>query len=201
MVNRFLAVLAVFTLLVVLSLACNGLTVVSTPTPTPAPSATHIPQTIHFENDLVEFDYPDTMNQYMPGDPPFVPYPPISLGGELVIAVGDSRSRSISIYHLPIPSDSNLEETMQAAYLTVTHYPLQTGILNANGPVTLAGLPAMQKTYRVFSGEPAYELRDIWTEKDGEAYRVSIWTIYHNPDDLAAFESLADGIINTMQIK
>jgi hypothetical protein len=65
----------------------------------------------------------------------------------------------------------------------------------------LAGLPAIQKTYRVFSGEPAYELRDIWAEKSGKAYRVSIWTVFHNQDDLAAFESLADQVLSCLIIK
>jgi hypothetical protein len=84
------------------------------------------------------------------------------------------KSRSIRIFRLPIPPGSNLEAIMLEAYRQAgAKFPQETGVLDASGPVTIDGLPAYQKTYRVYSGEPAYELRDIWVQKDQEQFIVS----------------------------
>ena len=81
------------------------------------------------------------------------------------------------------------------------HFPQENGVLNANGVITVNGFSAVQRTYRVYSGEPAYELRDIWLQKENELFIIAIWTEYTNPDDFAAFQAGADLFLKTLQIK
>jgi hypothetical protein len=180
-----------------------------TPEPTPSPSPYPDSMLLHFENDVVAFDYLKGMKLYTTGDPAFVCYPDIQLGGELVVGLGDPKFinfdtyfRSIRITRLPMPPGSNLEAIFLEAYRPVeTKYFPQNGILNANGPVTVAGLAALQKTYRVYSGEPTYELRDIWIQKGDVLFVVSIWTEYTNPDDFTVFQSGADMLLKSLKLK
>ena len=58
---------------------------------------------------------------------------------------------------------------MQEAYLRADPYDLWgPGVMDTAVPVTVAGLPAFKTTYRVYIGEPAYDLRDVWIPKDDE---------------------------------
>jgi hypothetical protein len=184
---------------------------VETPTPVPTPSPTPIPASmlLHFENDVVAFDYLKTMKIHPANDPAFNCYPDFQLGGELVVGLGDPKFtgfgnyyRSIRILRQQIPAGSNLEAIMLDAYREAEKkLPQENGILNANGPITVDRLSAVQRTYRVYSGEPAYELRDIWIQKDNELFIIAIWTEYTNPDDFAAFQAGADALLKSLQIK
>ncbi len=168
----------------------------------PLPTATTEPRFLHLDNGQVAFDYPEGMQLYAAGDPAFVTYP-IQLGGELVADVADPHfiysgkvvARFIALFRQPLPSGSNVEQVMQKAY---GEQLIQKGVLNADGPVTLAGLPAVQKTYRVYSGEPAYDMRDIWFGVNGQIYRLSIWTQFTNTEDFRAFQSTADALIESL---
>jgi hypothetical protein len=80
-------------------------------------------------------------------------------------------------------------------------FPREKGEMNATGPVTVAGLSAFQWTYRVSSGESAYDLHDVWVPKDGELFIISIWTKYTNPDDFAVFQAGADMLLESLRIK
>jgi hypothetical protein len=90
---------------------------------------------------------------------------------------------------------------MDAYRMAEDHFPQANGVLNANGVITVDGLSALQRTYRVYSGEPAYELRDIWIQKDNELFIIAIWTEYTNPDDFAAFQAGADLLLESLHIK
>ena len=91
---------------------------------------------------------------------------------------------------------------MQEAYLRADPYDLWgPGVMDTVVPVTVAGLPAFQTTYRVYIGEPAYDLRDVWIPKDDELFIVSIWTQYTNPEAIAAFQADADLLLNSLRIK
>ena len=187
-------------LALVLAIACNSIT------PFLKPPPTAIPKIVHFENDFVAFDYPEGMKVFNAANPAFTPYPENQLGGQLVASLADPAEfgnyghmyRTVGFFRHSIPSGSNLEQVMEAAYQPVDR---REGAVDANGPVTLAGLPAYQQTYRIYGGETYYELRDIWAEKDGMIFRVSIWTVYHNPQVFAAFQSLADKILDSLVIK
>jgi hypothetical protein len=182
-----------------------------TPTSEPTLTPTPIPASmlLHFENETVAFDYLKGMTPYSKNDPAFVVYPEIEFGGETVAGLGDSRfldfgkySRSIRITRVIIPSGSNLEVIFSETYKKAEKkFPQQTGILNADGLVDVNGWVGKQKTYRVYSGEPAYELRDIWLQKNDEIFILSIWTVYTNPDDFAAFQSGAEVLLKSLRIK
>jgi hypothetical protein len=186
---------------ILLAIACNSGILFPKPTP-----STMEPKLLHFENDIVAFDYPAGMKVFNAADPTFTPYPKNQLGGQLVAGLADPAEfgnygymyRTVGFFRHSIPSGSNLEQVMEAAYRPVDR---REGAVAANGPFTLAGLPAYQQTYRIYGGETYYELRDIWAEKDGVIFRVSIWTAYHNPNLFAAFQSLADKILDSLVIK
>jgi hypothetical protein len=190
------------------AMACMPVTLFHRPTPTPSPApmptATTGPALLHFDNGQVAFDYPAGMTLYEAGDPAFVTYP-IQLGGELIAGVADPRysysgkvmARFVALFRHALPSGSTVEQAMGETY---DQPRIQKGVLDADGPVTIAGLSGLQKTYRVYSGEPAYDMRDIWFEQGGQVYRLSIWTQYTNPEDFAAFQSLADAIIASLKI-
>jgi hypothetical protein len=186
---------------------------------TPSPGATSIPLVVqtssadssllHFDNQWVSFDYPRELKAYAPGDQVFRWYPELDLGGELLAGLGDPKVyayqmyfRSIRIMRRAMPSDQTLQTLMAGTYDRINQqHPINAGAQKASGPVTISGMPAYQKTYRVFSGEPAYDLRDIWVPHDGVLDIIAIATAWHNPDDFARFELLADGIINSLVIK
>jgi hypothetical protein len=184
---------------ILLALACNSFTVFSTATP----------GLLHFENEFVSFDYLPGMDLHPSPVGSFQSIPDYQLGGEFVVGLGDlqfSNSdryfRSIRISRQPMPSGSNLETIMQEAYLQADPYDLWgPGVMVSAVPVTVAGLPALQTTYRRYIGEPAYELRDVWIPKEDALFIVAIWTQYTNPEALAAFQAHANLLLNSLQIK
>lgn len=195
----FLIILIILTLAVVFTMACNEVTSFFNPPP----------QILHFENELVAFDYKyeKGMEVFEGGNVTFQCNPAFELGGELVVGFGiykysglDTYNRSIRIFRQPMPFDSNLETIMREAYKKA-EVSQDEGLVNATGPVTVDGLPAYQWTYRVYVGEPAFEMRDIWIPKDDELFIVAIWTQWGNPDSFAAFQAEADALLDSMHIK
>jgi hypothetical protein len=107
-------------LVIVFAMACNAITPLFTPL-----QATPTAEILHFENELVAFDYKyeKGMEVFEAGNAPFQCNPPFELGGELVVGLGiykysglDIYNRSIRIFRQPMPFDSNLETIMQEAY-------------------------------------------------------------------------------------
>jgi len=189
---------SILVIVVILTLACN---ILIRPTPTA--------EILHFENESVAFDYKyeKGMDVFEGGNATFQCNPSFELGGELVVGLGiykyselDTYYRSIRIFRQPMPSDSNLEIIMQEAYQKAK-VPQSKGLVNATGPVTVDGLSAYQWTYRVYVGEPAFEMRDIWIPKDGELFIIAIWTQWGNPDSFATFQADADMLVNSLRIK
>jgi len=198
--NRPIKYLAI---LITLAIACNSVTLFPKPTPSPLPTATTTPKTLHFENDLVSFDYPEGMRIFTAGDPAFSTYPfDIRLGCELAIGLAHpywiksgTLYSSIGIFRYPIPPGSNLDAIMQAAYEKVPL--LQNEIVDKSDPVTIDGLSGYEKIYRVASGPLWYTLRDIWLEKDNGILRLSLWEEAYAIN----FQSPADMFINSLDIK
>ena len=189
-------------LAVFLAVACN-------PTTTLAPTSFPASETLHYENDVVAFDYLRRMKVFEAGDPTFQCHPSFPLGGDFVVAIGDpkfassgSYYRCIMVYRQPMLPGSNLETIMLEAYRQAeAKVPRHKGEMDATGPVAVAGLSGFQWTYRIFWGEPAYELRDVWVPKAGELFIISISTRYTNPDDFAAFQAGADVLLGSLRIK
>ncbi len=169
---------------------------------------TSTPALLHYENEVVAFDYMEGMDLHADGGAALQCIPDFQLGGELVVGLGglklgsDRYFRSIRIFRQPMLSDSNLETIMQEAYLRADPYKVWSpGVMDTALPVTVAGLPAIQTTYRIYIGEPAYELRDVWVQKEDKLFIVAIWTQYTNPEAIAAFQANADLLLNSLQLK
>jgi len=198
--------------LIASALACQTFTKPLTP-PTPTVAQTPILNSglSHFENDWIAFDHPAGLTVYDAGFTAVIWYPHIDFGGELVAGLGDERFfgfgnyyRSIRIVRRVLPPASDLARIMADVYAqsgVKYPWPLVNGALDLNGPITIDGRDAIQKSYRIYSGEPAYELRDIWIPIKDEVYIVCIITEWTNPEDLAAFEALADDLLDSLDIK
>lgn len=176
----------------------------SVPTSTPGLTETSPPEILHFENELVAFDYPAGTRIFAAGDPVFNIYPiGIELGGELAVGLANPGwihnnngvlFSSIGIFRHYLPPGSTLEQVMQAAY---TGVPLQNEVTEQSGLVTVVGLAAVRKTYRVASGPLWYTLQDTWIEKDGSILRLSLWEETYQDD----FQALADLFLGSLEIK
>jgi hypothetical protein len=173
--------------------------------PTPYPAARLNP----YDFNQVAFHYPNFMIVLKPGLTPLTCFPEINFGGERLVGLGDGRFlvkdvfyRSIQITRREMPAGSNLEAVMLAVYdQAKVKYPQEPSSLAATGAVSVAGQTGMQWAYRVTAGEPTYELRDVWLERDGQIYIVSIWTEYTNPDDYWGFQSGAQALLDSLVIK
>ena len=181
--------------------------------PTPAPTASPTPYPanllVHYEDNLLSFDYPQGMMVLPSGETPSDCFPGIPLGGERLVGLGEPRFlvngiyyRSIQITRLPMPAGSNLEAVVLGVYEQAqVKVPQETSSLASTGPVPVAGQTGFQWAYRVTAGEPTYELRDVWLELNDQLYIISIWTEYTNPDDFAAFQAGADSLLQSLRIK
>jgi len=191
----------------IIALACQTLTLPSKPTAAPTSSADS--RLLHFDNEWVAFDYPRELKVHSAGDKTFRWYPELDLGGELLAGLGDPQVfayemyfRSIRIMRLKVPAGYDLQKMMSETYDRIgQRNPIYEGALKTSGPVTVSGMAAYQKTYRVFSGEPAYDLRDIWVPHNGMLDIIAIATAWHDPDTFAKYESLSDGIVMSLVIK
>jgi hypothetical protein len=203
-----------FTFLVVLiasALACGTLPPVPGGERTRTASATAVPAILHFENQWVAFDYPNSFKAHAAGDATFKWFPDIDLGGELVVGLGEPTRfshdvywRSIRIMRLALPPGADIARTMADAYeqRAVEHpYVLVDSPSRANGPIIVDEREALQKSYRIFVGEPAYDLRDVWIPHKDALYLVAILVKWSNLDALAEFNAVADGIFRTLIIK
>ena len=198
--------------LIASALACQTSAVpLAPPTATLAPTPTLGSGLSHFENEWVAFDHPAGLTVYEAGFTAVIWYPHIDFGGELVAGLGDERFfgfgnyyRSIRIVRRVLPPASDLARIMGDVYAQAGvkyPWPLVDGALDLNGPITIDGRDAIQKSYRIYSGEPAYELRDIWIPISDEVYIVCIITEWTNPEDFAAFEALAHDLLESLDIK
>jgi hypothetical protein len=75
------------------------------------------------------------------------------------------------------------------------------GVLDLSGSISIDARDAIQKSYRIYSGEPAYDLRDIWIPVEDAIFIISIATEWTNPDEFAAFETLADKLLRSLEFR
>jgi hypothetical protein len=95
-----------------------------------------------------------------------------------VIETGQSKQtplrpfyfNAVVVMRKAIPSGSSLEEVYQETYAKqVLAYPEAA----KDGVSQLGGLPALERVYPYYSGEPRYDIRELWVERDGWAYILS----------------------------
>jgi hypothetical protein len=181
------------------------------PTPGPTASPTSYPKALlaHYEDDLLSFDYPQGMIVLLSGDAPSTCFPNIPFGGERLVGLSEFDSqvrgtyhRSIQITRQPMPAGSNLEMVMLGIYEQwQPRFPQEPSTLAATGAVTVAGQTGFQWAYRMTTGEPTCELRDVWLERNGQLYIISTWKDYNNRDEFWAFQSGAQALLDSLVIK
>jgi hypothetical protein len=181
------------------------------PTLSPTASPTPYPAALltNYENNLLSFEYPQGMIVLTSGDTRSACFPDISFGGERLGGLGEPRFlvngiyyRSIQITRRPMPAGSNLEAVMLDVYEQAkVNFPQESSTLASTGPVPVAGQTGFQWAYRVTAGELTYELRDVWLERNGQLFIISIWSEYTNPDDFWAFQSGAQTLLDSLVIK
>ena len=185
------------------------LVIVPTMTPTPAPTPYPSSLLLHYEDDAVAFDYPLELKAHAVADAAYAVYPDYHLAGELMVGLGDPAfltfdkyHRSISISEMEVPQGSSIELLWMEAYQDIEEkYHPQESAFELPTLVNVNGYDAMQKSYRIYSGEPAYELRDLWLQKENRGFLISIWTIYTNPQDYERFQSGADALLDSIVFK
>ena len=186
------------------------LVMVPTMTPTPAPTPYPPSLLMHYEDDAVAFDYPLELKAFGAGaDAAYAVYPDYHLAGELMVGLGDPQfltfdkyHRSISISEMEVPPGSSIELLWMEAYQNIEEkYHPQESTIERPSLVNVNGYDAMQKSYRIYSGEPAYELRDLWMQKENRGFLISIWTIYTNPQDYERFQAGADALLDSIVFK
>jgi hypothetical protein len=164
---------------------------------------------LHFEDQWLALDYPRTWNLHLPGDASFKWHPPIDLGGDLIVALGDPQYRSGDTYfrfiritrRLKCACDS-LQPFIDDSYQSLDlRYPLALSPFKPPETITVSGIDSPQRAYRIYWGEPAYDLRDIWVRQGENLFLISISTGWTDLDDLSAFESLADTILRSLVLK
>jgi hypothetical protein len=195
-----------------LAFACRSLSLApATATPQILPTPTLVSTLAHYENEWVAFDYPSGLKVFEAGFADPIWYPTVDFGAGLVAGLGDERFfhfekyfRSIRMLRRELPAGAEFTLIMEQIYAQpgVDHPEvLVEGALDLNGPIMVDGRAAVQKSYRIYSGEPAYDFRDIWVPADDHLYIVSISTEWTNPEDLAAFEAMGDDLLAGLQLK
>ena len=188
-------------------LACEALSLPALPTA--APTSRADPTSLHFEDQWVAFDYSQGLEVYEGLDPSFKWSLDVDVGGEQVVGLGDSQARangvylcSIRITHRGLPADQDVQKMMKETYDSFeTLYDTYEPLMALPQTILVDNLPAYQKSYRIFWGEPAYDLRDVWVPHNEALYIVAILVRWSNPDALAEFNAVADRILRSLVIK
>ena len=195
-----------------LAFACRSLSLFpATPTPQILPTPTLASALAHFENKWVAFDYPAGWALFEAGFENPIWYPTVDFGASLVAGLGDDRFfgfgsyyRSIRVLRRDLPATADLNGIMAAVYAqsgAKYPWPLVAGGLDLDGAITIGRQAVVQRSYRIYSGEPAYDLCDIWIPGDTDLYIVNIATEWTNPEDVAAFEATAADLLASLVIK
>lgn len=189
-------VIRILACLLSMALACT----IFTPSPTP----TALPP-LHFENELVAFNYPAEARIFAPPEQTaFISYPGYyELGGELVAGLANPGwmkngilYSSIGIFRYALPAGSSLEEVMQAAYSGGWGL-VPDEVSEQSGAFSVDGRSGVRRTYKFSAGPLWYTLQDIWLEADGSILRISLNMEVYEPD----FQEVADLFLTTLDIK
>ena len=200
--SRFLRILVLCSaMLLLLGMACSSIPFLSQPTPT----ATVI---LHYQDKTLAFDYPSNWNIYPPGDPAFNIFPDVDKiqpGGERVIALADParfaniryQDSAVSIYRYAGMPEADLDHFLEGVYQDIRP---TYGYEKDLKPVLIDSIPAIQKKYSVFVGEPRYSLQDLWFQKDDALFRVTVLLDYHTREDEAEFNSQVKIVLDSLEI-
>ncbi len=110
--------------------------------------------------------------------------------------------RSIRITHRGLAAGEDIQQSMRDMYqMFEDKYFIREPLLAPAPFIIVDGVRAYQKSYRIFWGEPAYDLRDVWVPEHDALYIVSILIKWSNSEALAEFNATAEGVLRSLVIK
>lgn len=171
----FVSILGLTSLIASLTLACSlsglfGLEGDSTPK--------------HFENDEISFDYQGGWRTFAELWPSYEPSHDVTLDAEELVGVAVSGfSRSVRIERKELPLGATLKDVYEQTYKSswISEYVKSYTI--SEETTTVDGVTALEKVYKRPHGEPWYQMREVWLEKDGTVYILSCWALPDNFDE------------------
>lgn len=108
---------------------------------------------------------------------------------------GEKYTAWCKVVQKKITAGKSLEEMVNGAYDILKNY--QDSEIS-QGPVTVNERTGIEKIYRRPHGEPWYQVRDTWLEKNEQVYILSCWAIPSIYEDSLEEFNL---ILHTLQIK
>lgn len=132
------------------------------------------------------------------------PLPGLNLGGEFLTALVDlkmggsySFQRAVLFYRYPKPPGRSLEAFRSEVYASAEHFYPEN---QREAPVRIDGREAVEVCYRVFWGEPAYELCDTWLPEGNWFYRISARTRWSSPEKHVLAIAEMDALIKSIRL-
>ncbi len=153
----------------------------------------------HFENDELSFDYPGDWQTFSEMWSTWEPSHDEALDAEESVGVAISGfSWSVRIASKELPPDTALKDVYEQTYKRswISEYAKSHTI--SEGTTTVDGVTAYEKVYKRPHGEPWYQMRDVWLEKDGAVYILSCWAL---PDSFDEAQEEFKLIIESFHVK
>jgi hypothetical protein len=164
----------------------------------------------HFDNGEFSFDYPgdwQTFTEFWPSAYGF-PYKAVrdpeldaeQLTGVLVPSSQPMQPQklvfwtSVRIETKVLPAGDSLQEVYERTYSQ--GYPKSNSISDKTLPVN--GVTALEKMYRKPHGEPWYQVREVWLQKNGKIYIISCWAF---PSSFDANQPAFNLIVDSFRVK
>lgn len=155
----------------------------------------------YYSGDGIAFDYPgnwEPISEVFPNHKP--QHDPELDAEELVVIVdagssteqGDKYSVSVHIMKRDLPSGVSLKDLFTQTYEDKSY------VMISEDAMTVNGIQAYEKVYKKPHGEPWYQIRDVWLEKDGVVYIISCWAL---PNSFAEFQDKFNIIIDSFKIE
>jgi PsbP-like protein len=164
----------------------------------------------HFDNSEFSFDYPGTWQPFDDFWPSAygVPYKVVrdpaldaeQLTGVLVPASSLMPPQrrvywtSVRIETKVLPAGDSLQEVYKRTYSQ--GYPKSDSI--SDRTLSVNGVTALEKIYRKPLGEPWYQVREVWLQKNGKIYIISCWAF---PSSFEARQPAFNLIVDSFRVK
>jgi len=155
----------------------------------------------HYSNNGVSFNYPDNWGPISKVFPNYkLQHNPELDTEELAVIVdagsstgqGEKYSVSVHILKRDLPSGVSLKDLFTQTYEDKSY------VMISEDTATINGIQAYEKVYKKPHGEPWYQIRDIWLEKDSIVYIISCWTL---PNSFAEFQDKFNIVIDSFKIE
>jgi len=155
----------------------------------------------HYSSNGVSFDYPDDWGPISQVFPKYeMQHDPELNADELAIIVdagsstgqGEKYSVSVHIMKRDLPSGVSLKSLFDQTYEDKSY------VMISDDTATINGIQAYIKVYKKPHGEPWYQVKDVWLEKDGEVYIISCWAL---PSGFAELQDKFNIIIDSFTIE